>query len=116
MFSSFNNQMNNQSKFQEERPNRLPSTDFQTLQKARKDLIGEIQAIIEYDDHIHSTSDEVARRTWIDIRNEEMTHVGELLALLNYLDPAQKPFVLEGIHEFSEITGQSSNQTQKQTT
>lgn len=116
MFSSFNNQMNNQPRFQEEKSGRLPSSDFQTLQKARKDLIGEIQAIIEYDDHIYSTTNEVARRTWIDIKSEETVHVGELLALLNYLDPSQKPLVLEGIHEFSEITGQSSNRSQKQDT
>ena len=31
--------------------------DFETLQKARNDLMGEIQAIIEYDNHIHNTSD-----------------------------------------------------------
>lgn len=33
------------------------SMDFETLQKARNDLMGEIQAIIEYDNHIHNTSD-----------------------------------------------------------
>lgn len=75
---------------------------FDTLQKARQDLIGEIQAVIEYDAHIHSTNDRLARQTWQGIKNEELVHVGELLALLNYLDPEQKPFVQKGFSEFYE--------------
>ena len=76
--------------------------NFDTLQKARQDLIGEIQAVIEYDAHLHSTSDRLARQTWQDIKNEELVHVGELLGLLNYLDPEQKQFVQKGFSEFYE--------------
>ncbi len=74
--------------------------NFDTLQKARKDLVGEIEAVIEYDAHVHSTSDKLARQTWQDIRNEELVHVGELLALLNYLEPEQKEYVQKGFSEF----------------
>ena len=76
--------------------------NFDTLQKARHDLIGEIQAVIEYDAHIHSTNDRLARQTWLSIKNEELVHIGELLALLNYLDPEQKQFVQKGFSEFYE--------------
>ena len=76
--------------------------NFDTLQKARQDLMGEIQAVIEYDAHIHSTNDRLARQTWQDIKNEELVHVGVLLALLNYLDPEQKQFVQKGFSEFYE--------------
>ena len=76
--------------------------NFDTLQKARQDLIGEIQAVIEYDAHIHSTNDKMAKETWKNIKNEELTHIGELLGLLNYLDPTQKQFVQKGLAEFSE--------------
>lgn len=76
---------------------------FETLQQARKDLMGEIEAIIQYDYHAYSTQDNVARQTWISIKNEELNHVGELLALLNYLDPSQKQHVEKGIEEFNEI-------------
>lgn len=76
--------------------------NFDTLQKARQDLIGEIQAVIEYDAHIHSTSDRVARQTWQHIKNEELVHVGELLGLISYLDPDQKQFVQKGLNEFYE--------------
>ncbi|MBQ7373828.1 MAG: hypothetical protein IJW64_04610 [Clostridia bacterium] len=76
--------------------------NFDTLQKARQDLIGEIQAVIEYDAHIRSTNDKIAKETWTNIKNEELTHIGELLGLLNYLDPNQKQFVQKGLVEFSE--------------
>ena len=74
--------------------------NFDTLQKARQDLIGEIQAIIEYDNHLHNTNDRLARQTWNSIKNEELVHVGELLGLLNYLDPEQNQFVQKGFSEF----------------
>ena len=76
---------------------------FDTLQKARQDLIGEIQAVIEYDAHLRSTNDRLARQTWQSIKNEELVHIGELLALLNYLDPEQNQYVQKGIKEFYEI-------------
>ena len=76
--------------------------NFDTLQKARQDLIGEIQAVIEYDSHIRSTNDRLARQTWQSIKNEELVHIGELLGLLNYLDPYQKQFVEKGLTEFYE--------------
>lgn len=76
--------------------------NFDTLQKARQDLIGEITAVIEYDAHIHSTNDRLARQTWQSIKNEELVHVDELLALINYLDPEQKQFVQKGFSEFYE--------------
>ena len=76
---------------------------FDTLQKARQDLIGEIQAVIEYDAHIRSSTDMVARQTWQDIKNEELVHIGKLLGLLNYLDPEQKQFVQKGLAEFYEL-------------
>ena len=76
---------------------------FETLQQARKDLMGEIEAIIQYDYHAYSTQDNVARQTWLSIKNEEITHVGELLALINYLEPSQKQHVEKGIQEFNEF-------------
>ena len=76
---------------------------FDTLQKARQDLIGEIQAVIEYDAHLHSTNNPIARHTWDHIKNEELTHIGELLGLINQLDPEQKNFVQKGIAEFFEM-------------
>lgn len=96
MFSFFNNPNNNNT------CHNMSNDNFDLLQKARQDLVGEIQAIIEYDSHLHSTNDKLAKQTWLSIRNEELTHVGELLALLNYLDSSQMKFVEDGINEFNK--------------
>ena len=79
------------------------TTTFDTLQKVRQDLMGEIQAVIEYDAHIHSTSDKMAKQIWQSIKHEELAHIGELLALLNYLDPDQLEYVKKGFSEFYEL-------------
>lgn len=76
--------------------------DFVTLQKARQDLIGELSAIIEYDDHVHTTDNDIARLTWQNIRDEELIHVGELLGLITYLAPYQIPLIEKGLKEFDE--------------
>ncbi len=83
-------------------PNQSGQGDFETLQNARKDLIGELEAIIQYDDHLKRTNIEVAGKTWENIRNEELIHVGELLGLLYYLAPYQKQYVMQGLDEFNE--------------
>ncbi len=95
-----NNYMGNNGNMRNNNQN--SANDFETLQNARKDLVGELQAIIEYDDHLHSTNNEIAKATLENIRNEEITHVGELLGLLYYLAPYQKAFVEQGLNEFSD--------------
>lgn len=101
MFNYYN-QPNNNANNNQRNSNQAQAYDFQTLQNARRDLIGEIQAIIDYDDHLHSTNIDAARATWQNIRDEEMVHVGELLGLLYYLAPYQKQFVEQGLDEFNE--------------
>ncbi len=76
--------------------------DFEDLQKARKDLIGELDAILGYDYHIHESYNDVAIATWEDIRDEELVHVGELLGLLFYLAPYQETLVNQGMREFQK--------------
>lgn len=101
---NYNNQNNNfiGNNGNTKNSNQDNSNTFETLQNARRDLIGELQAIIEYDDHLHKTNIEIAKTTWENIRNEELTHVGELLGLLNYLASYQKAFVEQGLNEFNE--------------
>lgn len=110
MLNFFNNSYNNDNKFKTSenkeptnRGNSNMTMDFDTLQKARQDLVGEIQAIIEYDNHIHTTNNSYAKTTWEGIKNEELARVGELLGLINYLDPNQKQYVEKGFREFEEI-------------
>lgn len=96
MFNFFINGMDT------ENGNRNTVVDFGSLQKAREDLIGELQAIVQYDEHVHTTNVELAKSTWVNIRNEELVHVGELLGLLCYLAPYQKALIAQGLREFEE--------------
>jgi hypothetical protein len=96
MFNFFNSEKSNKASVQNS------SDSFNTLQKARQDLIDEINAIIEYDNHIHSSTDKLARETWEDIKHEELVHVGELLGLIGYLDPTQQTYVQNGLSEFND--------------
>ena len=96
MYNLFNNNQPNQNN-----TNNSMITDFEILQKARQDLVGEIQAIIEYDNHIKTTSSKIARETWQHIKNDELTHVGNLLALIAYFDETQQHYIQQGIDEFN---------------
>ena len=71
-------------------------------QNTRLDIIGELDAIIQYETHINSSVDPVYRSTLQDIVNEEKVHVGQLLGLLFMLDPASKEFFEKGLNEFTK--------------
>ena len=73
---------------------------FYMVQDARLDLIGELEAIIQYDNHIHEATNESLKETWKYIRDGELMHVGELLAALFYLAPYQKKLVELGFNRF----------------
>ena len=55
----------------------------------RGDLIGELQAINQYEDHILNLENEGAVTTLEHIIEEEKEHVAELLRLIQNLDPVQ---------------------------
>ena len=71
-------------------------------QNTRLDIIGELDAIIQYETHINSSVDPVYRSTLQDIVNEEKVHVGQLFGLLFILDPASKEFFEKGLNEFTK--------------
>ena len=59
------------------------------LEMIREDLIGELQAINQYEEHILSLDNEEAVTTLEHIIEEEKEHVAELLALIQNLDSIQ---------------------------
>jgi rubrerythrin len=59
------------------------------LEMLREDLIGELQAINQYEDHILNLENEGAVTTLQHIIEEEKEHVVELLRLIQNLDPVQ---------------------------
>jgi rubrerythrin len=59
------------------------------LEMLREDLISELQAINQYEDHVLNMENERAVTTLEHIIEEEKEHVVELLRLIQNLDPVQ---------------------------
>jgi rubrerythrin len=59
------------------------------LEMLREDLIGELQAINQYQEHIESLESEEAIATLEHIIEDEKEHVAELTKLIQNLDPIQ---------------------------
>lgn len=74
-------------------------TNEELAQAIRLDLAGELEAIFLYDAHRMATDDPLAQAVLADIRDEEKEHMGELLTLLQYLDPKEAELFSEGVGE-----------------
>ena len=59
------------------------------LEMLREDLIGELQAINQYQEHIESLEGEEAVAVLEHIIEEEKEHLAELVKLIQNLDPVQ---------------------------
>jgi uncharacterized protein len=59
------------------------------LEMLREDLVGELQAINQYQEHIESLENEEAVTILEHIIEEEKEHVAELVKLIQNLDPVQ---------------------------
>ena len=70
------------------------------LEMLREDLIGELQAINQYQEHIDSFGDEEARSVLEHIRDDEKEHVAELIKLIQRLDPTQAEKFRKGGYSF----------------
>lgn len=76
------------------------TNNFKTIQNAREDIIGELDATIQYENHLMETNNESAKETISDIVKEEKLHVGQLFGLLFSLDPESKTQFEKGLKEF----------------
>lgn len=72
------------------------------IQAIRLDLASELEAMFLYEAHAQASADEFVAAQLRDIRDEEMAHFGELVALLRYLDPDTTDLFLEGQGEVIE--------------
>lgn len=78
-------------------------TKPELVEAVRKDISGELEAINQYNAHLNATDNELARRVWMHIRDEERVHVGELLTLLKVLEPTELEKLKQGQAEVEEI-------------
>ena len=68
------------------------------LEMLREDLVGELNAINQYQAHIETLEDEDAIRVLEHIRDDEKEHVAELTKLIQKLDATQAvKFKKEGL-------------------
>jgi rubrerythrin len=68
------------------------------LEMLREDLMGELEAINQYQEHIDSLDNEEAIRVLEHIRDDEKEHVAELIKLIQQLDTTQmEKFKKEGL-------------------
>jgi len=68
------------------------------LKNLRKDLVGELEAINQYQKHIDETDNEKIKEVLSHIRDDEKEHFAELTKLIQELDATQKEkFQKEGL-------------------
>lgn len=78
-------------------------TDAELMQALRIDIASECEAIFLYEAHRLATDNPVAQKVLADIRDEEREHMGELITLMRYLDPAETDTFLEGQGEVNTM-------------
>ncbi len=59
------------------------------VEMLREDLVGELEAINQYEEHIDLLDDEEAKRSLEHILSQEKEHVAELFNLIQRLDAVQ---------------------------
>ena len=68
------------------------------LKNLREDLIGELEAIDQYQDHIDETDNEEVKKVMGHIRDDEKEHFAEITKLIRKLDTTQEEkFQKEGL-------------------
>jgi len=56
----------------------------------RTDLIGELEAINQYQEHIDMSNNDEAKHVWEHIRDDEKEHFAELIKIIRKLDKTQE--------------------------
>lgn len=64
--------------------------DDKDINNLREDLVGELQAINQYQEHIDASDNEEIQHVMAHIRDDEKEHVAELTKLLRKLDSTQE--------------------------
>lgn len=72
-------------------------------QFVRLDLARALKTINHYDAHQKAAQDPAAAKVLEHLRDDEKAHVGELLALLQYLDPEEGQHYTEGAAEATKL-------------
>ena len=77
-------------------------TKPELIRAIRLMIAAEYEAVQLYMQVAESTDNELAKRVFTDIANEERVHAGEFLKLLIHLDPEEKKHYQEGYKEVEQ--------------
>ena len=80
-----------------------PMSTSDLIRALRLDLAAEEDAIHLYTAHAESTESPLAIKVLLSIANEERTHAGEFLKLIELLDPTEKKFLENGATEVEDF-------------
>jgi rubrerythrin len=61
-----------------------------SLNNLRQDLVGELEAINQYQEHIDEIDDEEIKKVLTHIMNDEKEHVAELTKIIRKIDEIQE--------------------------
>jgi rubrerythrin len=64
--------------------------DNKILNNLRQDLVGELEAINQYQEHIDEIDDEEIKKILIHIMNDEKEHFAELTKIIRKIDAIQE--------------------------
>ena len=64
--------------------------DNKILNNLRQDLVGELEAINQYQEHIDESDDEEIKKILTHIMNDEKEHVAELTKIIRKIDETQE--------------------------
>jgi rubrerythrin len=64
--------------------------DNKILKNLREDLVGELEAINQYQEHIDEVDDEEIKKVLTHIMDDEKEHVAELTKVLRKIDQTQE--------------------------
>lgn len=83
------------------KPQNLTNEELTRL--VRLDLARVLKTVNRYSKHLEAAQDKAAAKVLEHLRDEEKHHVGELLALLQYLDPEEGQNYAEGAAEATKL-------------
>jgi len=64
--------------------------DNKILKLLREDLVGELVAINQYQEHIDDINDDEVKKVMSHIMDDEKEHVAELIKIIRKLDPTEE--------------------------
>lgn len=70
--------------------NDIKNMNNKDLKNLREDLIGELGAINQYQEHIDETDNEEIKKVLTHIKDDEKEHVAELTKIIRKLDKTQE--------------------------